>query len=296
MKILGLRIEKFMDVAEYDTPNIFENTRYYIYARGEHNEIYEIKLYENFEMCYSGWITASWGNVEYSIINKFPSFTHKPIDDYFIPDLLDQLKNNPHEIRNPIFAVSHDGGDKYYPSGYVSVELDLFEESIRHKDKRPVWIFYGESNLGKSFLASKIEKSEDHLMVYETDVCDELPDILTEDIIVVGNKYPFTQQDIVDSIADNTEIIFVFFDNRTIVKEEKIEPKKSVGHILWYNPIFGIGTLEDDETGEKFNLVYKHILTVDKSLDEGDKVYYTKGSKLHDSESSAYAEDITLIL
>lgn len=290
MKILGMRIEKFIDTADYNTPEEFENTRYFIYGRGEDDKLYEIKLFEHEGMCFSGWTTATRGYVEYKIIDKIPPFTHKAKNNLFIEGLLDQLKKK--EIHNEVFKVSHDGGDHYYPSGYVIVDLNFFEKSIRHIDKRPVWVFYGESNLGKSFLSSKLQ----NLRVYETDSNEELPENLYEDIIVVGNKYPFTQMEIVDSIQGNVEIIFVFFDNNTIIKEEKIEPKKSVGHILWYNPILGIGTLEDDETGEKFNVVYKHILTVDKSLDEGDKVYYTKGNKLHESESSAYAEDITLIL
>lgn len=296
MKILGLRIEKFMDVADYDTPETFENTRYFIYARGEFNEIYEFLLFQNFGMCYSGWTTASWGNIEYQVVDKLPSFTHKPKGDFNIPNLSDQVKSKSDDINNPIFSVNYDGGDSYYPSGYVLVDLDYFEESVRHKDKRPVWVFYGESNLGKSFLASKIEKSEDHLMVYETDACDELPNILTEDIIVVGNKYPFTQQDIVDSIADNTEIIFVFFGSDTIIKGEKTEPEQFIGHVLWYNSELGIGTLEDDETGDKFNIIHKNILTVDKTLDDGDKVFYKKGNKQHESEVNYYAENITLIL
>lgn len=293
MKILGMRIEKFIDTADYNTPEEFENTRYFIYGRGENDKLYEIKLFEHEGMCFSGWTTATRGYAEYKIIDKIPPFTHKAKNNLFIEGLLDQLKKK--EIHNEVFKVSHDGGNQYYPDGYVIVDLNFFEKSIRHIDKRPVWVFYGESNLGKSFLSSKLQ----NLRVYETDSNEELPENLYEDIIVVGNKYPFTQMEIVDSIQGNVEIIFVFFSDDTVIKTIEIEEPKAekfMGHVLWYNSELGIGTLEDDETGDKFTIVHRNILTVDKSLDEGDQVFYKKGNKKHVSELDRYAEDITLIL
>lgn len=295
MKILGMRIEKFIDVADYDTPEEFENTRYFIYGRGEDDKLYEIKLFEHEGMCFSGWTTATWGCVEHKVIDKIPPFTHKTKGEFIIDGLLSELENNKGDINNILFTVNSDGGDNYYPSGYAFVNMEFFEESIRHKDKRPVWIFFGESNLGKSFLSSKLQ----NLSVYETDSNKELPDKIYEDVIVVGNKYPFTQMEIVDSIQGNVEIIFVFFDNNVFTKTSEIEEPEAqrfIGHVLWYNSDLGIGTLEDDETGDKFIIVHKNILTVDKSLDEGDKVFYKKGSKKHASELDSYAEDITLIL
>ena len=63
----------------------------------------------------------------------------------------------------------------------------MFVPNGRAKTKRPVWIFKGDSSSGKSYLSHLTQKK-----VYETDSNSKLPIKITEDIIVLGNKYIFT--------------------------------------------------------------------------------------------------------
>ena len=60
--------------------------------------------------------------------------------------------------------------------------------------------------MGKSFLSHKTG-----LTVYETDCNESLPVQITEDIIVIGNKYSFTVNEVVDKLFGDNEIILVDF-------------------------------------------------------------------------------------
>lgn len=82
-------------------------------------------------------------------------------------------------------------------------------KNIRNIDKRPVWIFYGNSGLGKSYLASLIFEQKS---IYETDSSNILPDIIYSDIIVVGNKYKYSLEEIKNRIYGNTKVIEVNFN------------------------------------------------------------------------------------
>ena len=77
-------------------------------------------------------------------------------------------------------------------------------------DKRPVWIFKGDSGLGKSYIAGIIANSDRAKTVYETDAHEEL-DTIEADIIVVGNKYEHSFEEIESKIKGEHEIIYVDF-------------------------------------------------------------------------------------
>ena len=111
---------------------------------------------------------------------------------------------------NEIFGIDYDGGDNYYPSGYAQIDKELFEETIRNQEKRPVWIFKGDSALGKSYLAGIIANSDRMKTVYGTDAHESL-DKIHEDIIVIGNKYPYSVEDVEKYIESEYEIILVDF-------------------------------------------------------------------------------------
>ena len=85
--------------------------------------------------------------------------------------------------------------------------MELFKVNPRNKEKRPVWIFYGDSASGKSFLSHKIEG----LTVYETDSSETLPETIVEDVIVLGNKYHFPIEKIDELIEGEHELIVVNF-------------------------------------------------------------------------------------
>lgn len=76
-------------------------------------------------------------------------------------------------------------------------------------DKRPVHIFYGDSNACKSYIAALTGKR-----VYETDLVtkeEDLPKILTEDIIVIGNRWECSLDVIKPRLFGDCEIIEVCF-------------------------------------------------------------------------------------
>ena len=83
---------------------------------------------------------------------------------------------------------------------------DKLRSTNRGFDKVPLWIFRGGSGLGKSFLAHKIQD----LTVFETDAWKTLPDVITEDIVVLGNKYKHTVEDITSRTRNRNVIISNF--------------------------------------------------------------------------------------
>lgn len=88
------------------------------------------------------------------------------------------------------------------------INWDYFELKKRFKEiKRKVWIFKGDSLLGKTFLSDKI-----NLFKYETDSASILPDIFKEEIIVVGNKYKFTVEDVIQRIHDKDSVDIIIVD------------------------------------------------------------------------------------
>ena len=75
--------------------------------------------------------------------------------------------------------------------------------------KRPVHLFHGDSNSCKSYLAALTGKS-----LYETDSVKSLgdvPDTLTQDIIVIGNRWECSLEDIIPRLFGDCEIIEVKF-------------------------------------------------------------------------------------
>lgn len=86
------------------------------------------------------------------------------------------------------------------------VDFDKLRSTQRGFDKVPMWIFRGASGLGKSFLAHNLN----NLKIYETDSSPTLPDIIADDIVVLGNKYPYTTDDIIVRAPNRNIIINTF--------------------------------------------------------------------------------------
>ena len=235
-KIYGLAVEKYVDFecnghnCEFEySPEVFQ--RYIILVREAEcpkhiKPVYvKIELTESSGECGSGWCTASWGHcrsdISYDRIN-YP-MTHKPKGDVFVtlyrdcgdfggwylPDSDDYDEDEYNE--NHVVSYSSDGGDAYYPCGGIHVDLTQFEELPRAMDKRPVWIFKGESGLGKSSIGVHLEG----LKVFETDSVDELPEEIVDDVIVLGNRSKWTVEDVKKHIfdAENTDVIICTFEN-----------------------------------------------------------------------------------
>jgi len=91
------------------------------------------------------------------------------------------------------------------------------------KDKKLIYIFSGPPAIGKSFIANSTS-----LKVFETDAhCLTKLDV-SYDIIVIGNKYDYSVQEITEYfIEQNVEFILVGFkkineDNTNIENKEGI--------------------------------------------------------------------------
>lgn len=208
MEIVGLRIEKYIgknisgyngDFEYYDD----ELERHVLCAITNENKKIEIILSKEYGECYSGWTSASWGHIEVINVEKFNGYTHKPYRRLILRD----VNFNTDNIDNEVFSFSYDGGDDYYPCGEYHVNMDLFKQTPRHKDKRPVWLFKGKSALGKSYLANKLSG----LSIYETDSENELHNEIKEDVIVLGNKYNCSIEEIENNIFGDHELIIVDF-------------------------------------------------------------------------------------
>lgn len=76
--------------------------------------------------------------------------------------------------------------------------------------ERPVFVFFGDSCLCKSFIASKTGMTK-----YETDLSLELPERIYAEVIVIGNRSGFTYEDVYERIydRDNCKVIKVGFES-----------------------------------------------------------------------------------
>ncbi len=185
-----------------------DKIQHVLLLKTHYNQKYELSLWEEEDECGSGWCTASFGYYELKEVTNFAGKTHKIISEQKV--VFDESAS---DIKTDVFACIEDGGDGYYPSGYVEVNYELFEKiENRGFDKRPVLVFYGDSNSMKSHVAALTGKS-----VYETDHelgKGNLPDIIVQDIVVIGNKYQVDLDDIKSRLA-NCEVIEVNFKRTT---------------------------------------------------------------------------------
>ncbi|MCH8490224.1 MAG: hypothetical protein LAT81_09900 [Oceanicaulis sp.] len=209
MKIIGLRIEKYIDkeISGHNCDFEYKDAefeKHIICGVLEDNRKVEIELSHSEGECGSGWRTASWGNIKVTEVKKFNGYTFIPKEILTIEDIEPNFDG---DISNNVFSVDCDGGDNYYPLGGYYVNMELFKETIRNKKLRPVWIFKGKSNSGKSFLASKLND----LDVYETDSNEALPESIVASVIVLGNKHEFSLEDVKSKIFGEVEIQVVEF-------------------------------------------------------------------------------------
>ena len=216
-RVKSLRVEKFVNYNDRDRENeILE--RYILNCetgKGNNPEKWELSLWTEYGDCYSGWCAASWGYGAIKKVNQFVGMTHKPIKEllFKIDDTDLVSKDRLPDMDNDIFYLEY-SDDYYYSSGSACVDMKLFEEINRSKELRPVWVFYGDSCLGKTYLAQIIGNADFYKTVYETDSNSELPEEITEDIVVLGNKYSFNIEDIDSKIKLPHELIKVGFNSK----------------------------------------------------------------------------------
>lgn len=236
LHVKSLRVMHRREFNDYDN-NYYDNDIYIFNCVDEMSyskEKYEVILYETIQSCPSGYCESTLGFGYVRRVIEFATFNYLPKSSILtIPilfkgdksklysgDLID-LENTVTLDENDVYELDDDGGDEYYPTGYIKVNLDLFKKTSRYKDKRPVWIFKGPSGLGKSFLAHVMTAYHSfnehycdvffgHFSVYETDAHEELGDI-NDDIIVIGNKYIHSVDAVLRHIQGDVEPIIVDF-------------------------------------------------------------------------------------
>lgn len=209
LKVHSLRVEKTMTYN--DRADEYEYNEFFILnCISDNNTMYEVRLYTLYGSCPSGYCSATWGIGYIYRVDSFVGMTHKPIKEleFEIDENLIYNDGRMYDIENDIFELEYD--DDWYPSGSAKVNMNLFKEINRNKEKRPVWIFKGDSALGKSYLAGIIANSGREKSVYETDAHEELDDI-HEDIVVIGNKYKHSVEDVESHILGEHETILVDF-------------------------------------------------------------------------------------
>lgn len=212
--VVGMRKELFVDSlpGEYAfDERKGENEKCILFCvTAEGRATFTITLTTMYDWCGSGYTTASWGAIDYDEVKSFGPATHLPKDRKILIESLkydaskssineciiytgeiepDKDEWEPHDYKTNVFTVSVDGFDSYYPSGYASVDEDLFVECPRAMKQRPVWIFNGASGTGKSTIGHIL--SENGKTVYETDSANNghLHKEIWADVIVVGNKW-----------------------------------------------------------------------------------------------------------
>lgn len=208
LKIIGMRKEKYVTYNGQDYAEKYpqESEKHFIYCINELGSKKKISLEVLNGECGSGYCSATRGQMIVEYIDEFESFNFIPKNELKIEDI--EVGYGYYGDYNcNVFNVSFDGGDEYYPCGWYDVNEDLFKKDIRYKENRPVWLFKGDSNSGKSFLSHRVSDKT----VYETDSNSKLPEIMTSDIIVLGNKYNFSIKDIKNRLFGDIELIIVDF-------------------------------------------------------------------------------------
>jgi hypothetical protein len=229
--VVGLMVEKYIGTTcegfncdfEYVSE---EMERYHLMLRCG-NTRYKLSLENEYGECGSGWCPASWGRMTLMPVDHFGPFTHRPKNGNLVLDgCAIKYKNgiwtieqeSEHEnyyfyseedIACNVFSYSEYGCDGYYPDGGVSVNMELFQPLKRAMHHRPVYIFKGNSGLGKSSLAMMCQGVE----VFETDSVqdDVLPDNITASIVVLGNRHHFTVEQVKANLFGNPKVILVNF-------------------------------------------------------------------------------------
>lgn len=251
----GLRVEKFINRICIDTDSIngdnykdaFHERHVLLFdieTRISNGQIVRIQhntmtFWEEIAPCSSGWMTGTTIHCDLNPDSKFGGYTHSttvseiiftrtkriPTDlsefalkDFCRESTSFQILNEKGDV---ILDFNRYGGDEYYPSGHYSINMDLFTPTPRARKKHPIYLFKGNSAIGKSYLAHELERSK----IYETDSSNTLPQKIICDVIVFGNrKKDFTIDEIAKRIPEEAELIVVDFSYYDKLKNRKSFP------------------------------------------------------------------------
>lgn len=213
--VVGLRVEKYVGthVSGHNCDFTHEpeiQTRHVLLLK-HYSWKYELTLQTDEDECGSGWCTACYGRFNFKSVSNFAGKTHRILKETTLNLDVNTDTDRLYYTENKVFSFDKDGGDSYYPCGGYDIDMSLFEEIPMTNIKRPVHIFIGDSNACKSTLAALTRKE-----ILETDYTgiNDLPEVITADIIVVGNKFTIdVNKDIIPKIFDleNSQVAIVKF-------------------------------------------------------------------------------------
>lgn len=180
--------------------------------RDENGKRWTLTFWVDEVPCTSDWCAATWANYElrresvpFDEVPVKPGqfiYIHKFRGEWYIGH-----KPNFTEADNEVFSYSFEGGDGYYPCGSFFIKAK-FRPTVRSMEKRPIWVFYGKSGSGKSTLAHETNR-----LTYETDQSAKLPSNLGDyDIIIVGNKFKHSKEEIKKALPKDVKVIWVNFN------------------------------------------------------------------------------------
>lgn len=111
-------------------------------------------------------------------LKKFPVFHYFPRGFLEVPKL---------DSKNDFFKIS---------KKKIKIDFRKWRSTNRRMMKKPLWVFRGESGIGKTFLSSQFK----NLNVFELDSCKSFKDIYNIelrdfDVLVIGNKNKFSKKD-----------------------------------------------------------------------------------------------------
>ena len=214
-EVVGLRVEKYVGTTVYGHNCDFtyspEIQQRHVLLLKHYSTNYELTLQTDESECGSGWCTAYYGRFDFKQVTNFAGKTHRILKGTTLNLQVCTQTGSLDYVDNDLLSFSKDGGDSYYPSGGYEINMALFEEIPMTNIKRPVHIFIGDSNTCKSTLAALTGKE-----ILETDYTgiNDLPEVITADILVVGNKFTIdVNKDIIPKIFDleNSQVIIVNF-------------------------------------------------------------------------------------
>jgi hypothetical protein len=136
--------------------------------------------------------TELYNNINIPILNNM---NNKICNRIFHNIIITNSENDIHNI------ISRCNGNNEY------IKITFHEYIIKSKDCNNVYLFNGESNIGKSYISHKTS-----LCIYETDMCNTLPEKIDANIVVIGQKYNFNIYDIISSFVGNYNFILVNFN------------------------------------------------------------------------------------
>ena len=196
-KVVGLRLEKYLKV--YDDVREAAERHVLLLRDARSLQKYEMRLeVEDYEDYYH----TTMALLQLKAVEHYHGMTHRVTEDATFG-----YEDGADEIRNAVFEFSAEGDDHYYPDGAYTVNMSLFKETIRSMPNRPVWVFMGDSGLGKSYIASYLSANS----VYETDSDNQLPEHIDVDVVVVGNRNKFTLADVKERVGADVNMIVVEF-------------------------------------------------------------------------------------